>query len=80
MTRSEITLNIGGRYSVKVSDVDDTVGAFRGYCALGVDTAIVIEMDGGGMGFIPIPQIVMIDVLDSGVSSDDDRKIDVNYG
>ena len=46
MTRSEITLNIGGRYSVKVSDVDDTVGAFKGYCALGVDTAIVIEMDG----------------------------------
>ncbi len=80
MTNSEMTLNIGGRYSIKVADVDDTIGIFRGYCALGVDSALVIEMDGGKMRFIPIPQIVLIDVLDSGAPSEDDRKADVNYG
>lgn len=80
MVNSEMTLNIGGRYSVKVADVDDTVGTFKGYCALGVDTAIVIETDDGKVRLIPIPQIVLIDVLDSGAPSKDERKTDVNYG
>ena len=81
LSDSEFTLNVGGRYRVKVPDEDDTEGIFRGYCAVGGDSAVVMELEGGMMRFIPVPQIVMIDVLEPGVTDTGKRvRSDVNYG
>ena len=75
----EFMLEIGGKYSIKVADEDDTVGIFKGYCALGGDTAVVIEMENGKERFIPVVQIVFIDVLESKGRGRTSSIPDVNY-
>ena len=81
MTENEFKLNKGGRYLIRVPEEDDTIGSFRGYCTLGEDSALVIEMAEGRIRFVPVSQIAYIDVLDAGVSEKHGpKRDDVNYG
>lgn len=82
MANKEFMLNSEGKYLVRIADEDDTIGIFKGYAALGGDTAIVIEMDGGKIRFVPVAQIVYIDVLEPGVPEvkDTPKGRDVYYG
>ncbi len=73
-------VTIGSKYLVRIADEEDTIGIFKGYCALGGDTALVIEMDGGKIRIIPVVQVVLIDILDSADPVNaDSRTADVNY-
>ena len=82
MPENEFRLNKGGRYLIRIPDEEDTVGLFRGYCTLGEDSALVIEMHEGKIRFIPVSQITFIDVLDPGNSEKPVplSRNDVNYG
>ncbi len=82
LTENEFMLNKGGRYLIRIPDEEDTIGTFRGYCALGEDTALVIEMAEGKVRFVPTSQITYIDVLDAGVREKTVpmSRSDVNYG
>lgn len=80
-TDSEFKLNKGGRYLIRLPEEEDTIGFFRGYCTLGEDPALVIEMAEGKIRFVPTAQITFIDVLDAGVSEKQGpKRDDVNYG
>ncbi|MCQ2086400.1 MAG: hypothetical protein MJY54_03150 [archaeon] len=82
MTTEKFTLNVNGKYLIRINEEEDTIGVFRGYSALGSDTAIVIEMDGGRIRLIPVSQVVYIDVLSSGEFEikDSDRNRGLYYG
>ncbi len=79
MDDKEFMLEIGGKYCIKISDEDDTIGIFKGYCALGEDTAIVMEKENGKVRFIPVSQIVFIDVLSADGRKRVSKLPDVNY-
>ena len=79
MDEKEFMLDVGGKYSVRVADEDDTVGIFKGYCALGEDTAVVMEKEDGKIRFIPVAQIVFIDVLEAKGRGRVTKLPDVNY-
>ena len=68
-----------GKYLIRIADEDDTIGIFKGYSSLGGDTAMVIEMDGGKIRFIPISQIVYIDQLEIPSSQEQPSKVDIYY-
>ncbi len=79
MDGKEITLKTEGKYLIRIADEDDTIGVFKGYSSLGGDTAMVIEMDGGKIRFIPISQIVYIDQLEIPCSQEQPKKVDIYY-
>lgn len=54
----------GSRFLVSTAEDDDTIGHFRGYTMIGSESAIVIEMDGGRIRFIPVSQISHLDLLE----------------
>ena len=68
-----------GKYLVRIADEDDTIGLFKGYSSLAGDIAMVIEMDGGKMRFIPLAQIVYIDQLEIPASVEQPKKDDIYY-
>ncbi len=82
LTENEFMLNKGGRYLIRIPEEEDTIGTFRGYCALGEDTALVIEMAEGKIRFVPTSQITYVDVLEAGVKERPASiaRNDVNYG
>lgn len=66
-------LTIGGRYLVLSAGGDEpivTLGAFRGFSALGEETALVIEMESeiperrGRLRLIPVAQVLAAEVLE----------------
>ena len=79
MDVKEIALKTEGKYLIRIADEDDTIGIFKGYSSLGGDTAMVIEMDGGKIRFIPISQIVYIDQLEIPESKEETSKVDIYY-
>ena len=83
MADKDFMLNINGKYLVRIAGEDDTIGLFKGYLALGEDTAVAIEMESGRIRFIPLAQVVYIDVLET--PSAEERKEpqksrDIYYG
>ena len=79
MESKDIALKREGKYLIRIVDEDDTIGLFKGYSSLGGDVAMVIEMDGGRMRFIPLSQIVYIDQLEVPVSQEQPKKVDIYY-
>jgi len=61
----EYVVSVGSKYSVNVGDDDPTVGIFRGYSAMGTETAMVFELENGKLRFISLPQIIYLDLLDA---------------
>lgn len=82
LSDNEFRLNKGGKYLIRITDEEDTVGIFRGYSPLGQGTAVTIEMSEGRIRFIPVGQITFIDVLDAGEEEIPPVRTrdDVNYG
>lgn len=80
MADTEIKFKTGGKYLVRIADEDDTIGIFKGYVAIGSDVALVIEMNDGKVRFIPIAQVVYIDVLETPDEDPVKKKLDVYYG
>lgn len=81
MAEKEFMLKAGGKYLVRIADEDDTIGIFKGYAALGGDVALVIELDKGKARFIPVCQVVYIDVLEAPESDvPEKKKMDLYYG
>ena len=68
-----------GKYLIRIADEDDTIGIFKGYSSLAGEVAMVIEMDGGRMRFIPLAQIVYIDQLEASDTQEEPKKIDIYY-
>ena len=79
MDAKEFLLKQDGKYLVRIADEDDTIGIFKGYSSLCGEVAMVIEMDGGRMRFIPLAQIVYIDQLEIPESEEQPKKVDIYY-
>ena len=79
MEKNEIALQREGKYLIRIADEDDTIGIFKGYSSLGGDVAMVIEMEGEKVRFIPLSQIVYIDQLEIPASEEQPKKVDIYY-
>ena len=79
MENKEIILKPEGKYLVRIADEDDTIGIFKGYSSLCGEVAMVIEIDGGRMRFIPLSQIKFLDQLEVPKSEDLPSKVDIYY-
>ena len=79
MEKNEIALQREGKYLIRIADEDDTIGLFKGYSSLGGDVAMVIEMEGEKVRFIPLSQIVYIDQLEIPESEEQPKKVDIYY-
>ena len=79
MDDKEFFLKQEGKYLVRIADEDDTIGVFKGYSSLCGENAMIIEMDGGRIRFIPLAQIVYIDQLEVPVSQEPPKKVDIYY-
>ena len=58
------SVTIGSKYSVNVGDDDPTIGVFKGYSAMGTETAMVFQLDDGKLRFINLQQIIYLDLLE----------------
>ena len=61
----EYLVSIGSKYSVDYGGEEPTVGVFKGYSAMGTDTAMVFELENGTLRFINLAQIIYLDLLES---------------
>ena len=79
MEEPSYSLKQDGTYEVRTTDEQDTKGIFKGYSSLCGEVAMVVEIDGGKMRFIPLAQIVYIDELQVPKSEDQPKKVDIYY-
>ena len=79
MKENEYTLKPEGKYLIRIAEEDDTIGIFKGYLSIGGEVAMVIELDGGKLRFIPLTQIVYIDQLEIPKSEEQPKKVDIYY-
>ncbi len=79
MEEPNYSLKQDGKYLVRIADEDDTIGIFKGYSSLCGEVAMVVEIDGGKMRFIPLAQIVYIDQLEAPESEKQPKKVDIYY-
>ena len=68
------TVSIGSKYSVNHSDEEPTVGIFKGYSAMGTETAMVFELENKTLRFISLPQIIYLDLLEDAPKKANKRK------
>ncbi|MBO4357913.1 MAG: hypothetical protein J5813_07105 [Candidatus Methanomethylophilaceae archaeon] len=61
----EYIVSIGSKYSVDHGGEDLTVGIFKGYSAMGTETAMVFELENGTLRFINLAQIIYLDLLEA---------------
>lgn len=60
----EFMISEGSKYRVNHGDEEPTTGVFKGFSALGADTAMVFELEDGTLRFISTAQIIYIDLLE----------------
>ena len=65
MSQSNCELTVGSKYKVKLPEDEDVYGHFVGYSMIGTESALVIKMDGDRLRYIPVAQIVYLDLLES---------------
>ena len=80
MSQSSCELTVGSKYKVKLPEEEDIFGRFAGYTMIGTESAIVITMDGDRMRFIPVAQIVYIDLLESAECAERKERPERLYG
>ncbi len=88
MSDSAPRLTVGWRYSVQSQGVGDdaveTLGRFRGYTALGQESALAIEVDEGeGAGrlrIIPIANVLWMELLEGGDPQEPEPSNSVYFG
>lgn len=76
MTQDTYELRTGSKYLVKMSDEGETIGVFEGYVMIGSESAIVIRCNIGAdrIRFIPVTQIVYMDLLESSEETESKTK------
>ena len=65
MSQSNCELTVGSKYKVKLPEDEYVYGHFVGYSMIGTESALVIKMDGDRLRYIPVAQIVYLDLLES---------------
>ncbi len=63
MTQESYELTVESMYSVNLPEDVSVVGRFVGYSMIGTESAIVLRMNDDKIRFIPVAQIVYIDLL-----------------
>ncbi len=61
----EYVVSIGSKYSVDYGGEEPAVGVFKGYSAMGTETAMVFELENGTIRFISLAQIIYLDLLEA---------------
>ena len=65
VVEGEYIVSIGSKYSVDHGGEDLTVGIFKGYSAMGTETAMVFELENGTLRFINLAQIIYLVLLEA---------------
>lgn len=65
MMSDEHSLKTGSKLLIATSEDENAIGHFKGYTMIGSESALVIEMDGGRVRYIPVSQISYMDLLES---------------
>jgi len=65
VVEGEYQVSIGAKYRVDSGTEGLTVGVFKGYSAMGTETAMVFELEDGTLRFINLAQIIYLDLLKS---------------
>ncbi len=65
MTQESYELTAGSQYDVTVPEEEPIRGCFAGYTMIGTESAIVLKMDGDKIRFIPVAQILYIDLIEA---------------
>ena len=65
MTQESYELTVGSMYSVNLPEDVTIRGSFAGYAMIGTESAIVLKMDGDKIRFIPVAQILYIDLIEA---------------
>jgi hypothetical protein len=60
----EYAVTVGSKYIVDHGGEELTEGVFRGYSAMGSETAMVFELEGGKLRFINLAQIIYLDLIE----------------
>jgi hypothetical protein len=60
----EFLVTVGSKCRVNHGDEEPTIGFFKGYSAMGTETAMVFELPDGTLRFINLAQIIYVDVLE----------------
>jgi len=63
MTQESYELTVESMYSVNLPEDKMVVGRFVGYSMIGTESAIVLRMKDDKIRFIPVAQIVYIDLI-----------------
>ena len=79
MDNNEIILKPESVCFIHIDEDFDFEGTFKGYSSLGNEIAVVIEMDGGRLRFIPVGQIQYMDQLVLPKPEDEPKKVDIYY-
>ncbi len=78
MDNNEIILKPESVCFIHIDEDFDFEGTFKGYSSLCGETAMVLDVR-GTKRFIPIAQIVYIDVKETPKSEDAPKKVDIYY-
>jgi hypothetical protein len=65
MTQESYELTVESMYSVNLPEDVSVVGRFVGYSMIGTESAIVLRMNNDKIRFIPVAQIVYIDLIEA---------------
>ena len=65
MTQESYELTVGSRYDVHLPEDEIVHGLFAGYCMIGTESAIVMNMNGDKLRFIPVAQILYMDLIEA---------------
>ena len=65
MSDNELTIVEGWKYSVS-TEKDRFEGTFKGYAMIGSESAITMQLSDGTIRFVPISNIMYIDLMVSG--------------
>lgn len=60
----EYLVTVGSKYRVNHGDEELTEGVFKGFSALGTETAMVFELEDKTLRFINLAQIIYLDLLE----------------
>jgi len=82
VSKNDLGMVEGWRYSVTTEKDSRSKGVFRGYAMLGSESAIVLQMTEGVTRLIPISRVIYIDLLEAGErGKKEEKKLEsVYYG
>lgn len=79
MTQENYEIRCGSKYLIRTAEEDDTVGVFMGYAMIGSESALVVRINGEQIRFIPVAQIMYMDLLESSEESVPKTKVQTEH-